>query len=52
MSAYLKELQRKLTTKEITLKLPSSMTNFLQKSSLMIGLSRGKFVRYVVPTWI
>ena len=29
MSSYFKELQQKLTTKEVTLDLPSSMTNLL-----------------------
>ena len=31
MKSYLNELQRKLTTKEITLDLPSSMTNLLNE---------------------
>ena len=42
MKPYIKELQRKLTTKKITLDLPSSMTNLLTNYALSgeIGLER------------
>ena len=44
MSAYLKELQRKLTTKEITLDLPSSMTNLLNEYVLTGDIKLESFV--------
>lgn len=44
MSAYLKELQRKLTTKEITVDLPSSMTNLLTSYVLTGDIELERFV--------
>ena len=44
MSAYLKELQQKLTTKKITLDLPSSMTNLLTNYALSGEIELEKFV--------
>ena len=42
MKPYIKELQRKLTTKEVTLNLPSSITHLLANYALSgeIGLER------------
>lgn len=44
MSAYLKELQQKLTTKKITLDLPSSITNLLNEYVLSGDIELETFV--------
>ena len=44
MSSYFKELQRKLTTEEITLDLPSSMTNLLTSYVLTGDIELERFV--------
>ena len=44
MKPYIKELQRKLTTKEITVDLPSSMTNLLTSYVLTGDIELERFV--------
>ena len=44
MSSYFKELQQKLTTKEVTLDLPSSMTNLLTSYVLTGDIELETFV--------
>ncbi len=52
MSAYLKELQRKLNTKEITLDLPSSITNLLTSYVLTGDIELERFVSNSIKQYL
>ena len=52
MSAYLKELQQKLTTKKITLDLPSSITNLLNEYVLSGDIELETFVSNSIKQYL
>ena len=52
MKSYIKELQRKLTTKEITLDLPSSITNLLNEYVLTGDIELETFVSNSIKQYL
>ena len=52
MSSYLNELQQKLTTKAVTLNLPSSMTNLLNEYVLSGDIELETFVSNSVKQYL
>lgn len=52
MSSYFKELQRRLTTKAVTLNLPSSMTNLLNEYLLSGDIEIEPFVSNSVKQYL
>lgn len=52
MKPYIKELQRKLTTKEITVDLPSSITNLLNEYVLSGDIELERFVSNSIKQYL